>query len=109
MRISLVGFTNNGIDYSGTLKFIDPGGDDRQRFGGTFINEGSIKASSLSTTCNVDGYEADYSTFTLRLRMPTPDYPSLSLKGSVSVYDTDDDETSISHSLPSILSRVQIR
>lgn len=92
-NIKLDGFTNNGIDYSGTLKIIDLVATIESDSGELSLTEGTIKASSLSTTCNVDGYEADYSSFTVEVEDADSDYPSLTLKGSVSVYDTDDDET----------------
>jgi hypothetical protein len=92
-NIELDGFTNNGIDYSGTLKVVDLVAtidtDSRE----LSITGGTIKASSLSTTCNVDSYQADYSSFTVDVEDADSDYPSLTLKGSVSVYNTDDDET----------------
>ena len=92
-NIELDGFTNNGLSYSGTLKVIDLVATIDTDSGELSITEGTIKASSLIITSNVDSYEADYSSFTVEVEDADSDYPTLTLKGSVTVYDTSDDET----------------
>lgn len=91
--IELEGFTNNGLNYDGTLKVIDLVIAIDTDSGELSVTEGTIKTSSLLITSNVDTYEADYPSFTVEVENADSDYPTLTLKGSVNIYNTDDGET----------------
>ena len=87
------GFEDGSITYSGTLKVQDLIVTIDADTGELEVTEGTLEASSLTTVNDSNNYEAKYSLFSVEVDDADSNYPGLTIDGTVTVTNTDDDET----------------
>jgi hypothetical protein len=93
--VTLSGFTNNSLTYYGDIKASDLIAKLSSSTGELKITSGTLKATSLSIVSASDSYaQADYTSFSVKIiEGDDSDYPTLTIDGTVSVYDESDGET----------------
>jgi hypothetical protein len=93
--ITLSSFTNNSLTYSGTIEASDLIATLSSSTGALEITSGTLKATSLSIVNSSDSYtQADYTSFSVKITEgDDSDYPTLTINGTVSVYNESDGET----------------
>lgn len=87
------GFEDGSITYSGTLKVLDLIVTIDPVSGELEVTGGTLEATSLTTVNDSDNYEAKYSLFSVEVDDADSNYPGLTIDGTVTVTNTDDDET----------------
>jgi hypothetical protein len=87
------GFEASSITYSGTLKVLDLIVTVDPDSGELEVTEGTLETSSLTTVNDADNYESKYSVFSVEVDGADSNYPDLNVDGTVTVTNTDDDET----------------
>ncbi len=93
--ITFGGFTNNNLTYSGSIEASDLIATLSSSTGALVITSGTLKATSLSIISSSDGYaQADYTSYSVKIAEgDDSDYPTLTINGTVSVYNDSDGET----------------
>ena len=85
------GFEDSNITYSGTLKVLDLIATIDPDTGELEVTEGTLEANSLTTVNDSDNYEAKYSLFSVEVNDADTNYPGLTIDGTATVTNTDDD------------------
>jgi hypothetical protein len=87
------GFEDSSITYSGTLKVLDLIVTVNPDTGELVVTGGTLETNSLTTVNDSNNYESKYSVFSVEVDGADSDYPDLSLDGTVTVTNTEDDAT----------------
>ncbi len=87
------GFDAGSITYSGTLKVLDLIVTVDAETGELVVTGGTLETNSLTTVNDSDSYESKYSLFSVEVDDADSNYPGLTIDGTVTVTNTDDDET----------------